>query len=190
MRGKISLRTAGFVEFFNCSIDSARRHVQEMKKYITKHPNLGDSMALQNRNLWPGCTVFRAIGVHLRITTPTGRTGAKISNPSRCGQCFVDAAPQAENWVYGFCICETLPVRVADKRMLEVYNNGSIHRILHVRRRGCVPVAELRRHLRLTSIPTLLVQRRFRWIGHAARRPEGELIKDPLLPTPPRMWRR
>ncbi len=27
------------------------------------------------------------------------------------------------------------------------------------------------------------------WFGHAARRPEGELIKDLLLPTPPRMWR-
>ncbi len=49
---------------------------------------------------------------------------------------------------------------------------------------------ELRRRLCLTSIPTLLVQRRFRWFGHAARRPEGELIKDLLLPTPPRTWSR
>ncbi len=29
-----------------------------------------------------------------------------------------------------------------------------------------------------------------RWCGHTARRPEGELIKDRLLPTPPRTWRR
>ncbi len=29
-----------------------------------------------------------------------------------------------------------------------------------------------------------------RWFGHAARRPEGELIKDLVLPTPPRTWRR
>ncbi len=36
----------------------------------------------------------------------------------------------------------------------------------------------------------LLVQRRIRWFGHAARRPEGELIKDLLLPTPPRTLRR
>ncbi len=36
----------------------------------------------------------------------------------------------------------------------------------------------------------LLVQRSLRWFGHAARRPEGELIKDLLLPTPPRTWRR
>ncbi len=35
-----------------------------------------------------------------------------------------------------------------------------------------------------------LVQRRLLWFGHAARRPDGELIKDLLLPTPPRTWRR
>ncbi len=28
-----------------------------------------------------------------------------------------------------------------------------------------------------------------RWFGHAARRPDDELIKNPLLPTPPRTWR-
>ncbi len=86
--------------------------------------------------------------------------------------------------------CETWPVRVADERVLEVFENDSIRRILHVRRRDCVPSVELRRHLHLTSIPALLVQRRLRWFGHTARRPEGELIKDLLLPTPPRTWRR
>ncbi len=74
--------------------------------------------------------------------------------------------------------------------MLEVFDNDSIRRILRVRRRDCVPSVELRRRLYLTSIPALLVQRRLRWFGHAARRPEGELIKDLLLPTPPRLWRR
>ncbi len=69
--------------------------------------------------------------------------------------------------------------------MLEVFDNESIRRILRVRRRDCVPFLELRRRLSLTSIPALLVQRRFRWFGHAARRPEDELIKDLLLPTPP-----
>ncbi len=34
------------------------------------------------------------------------------------------------------------------------------------------------------SIPVQLFKRRRRWFGHAARRPDGELIKDPLLPTP------
>ncbi len=74
--------------------------------------------------------------------------------------------------------------------MLEVLDNDSIRRILRVRRRDCVPSVELRRRLCLTSIAALLVQRRLRWFGHAARRPEGELIKDLLLPTPPRTWRR
>ncbi len=86
--------------------------------------------------------------------------------------------------------CESWPVRVADERMLEVFDNDSSRRILTVRRRDCVPSVELRRRLCLTSIPALLVQRRLRWFGYAARRPEGELIKDLLLTTPPRMWRR
>ncbi len=86
--------------------------------------------------------------------------------------------------------CETWPARVADERMLEVFNNDSIRRILHVRRRDCVPSVEQRRRLCLTSIPALLVQRRLHWFGHAARRPEGELIKNLLLPIPPRTWDR
>ncbi len=53
--------------------------------------------------------------------------------------------------------CETWPVRVADERMLEVFDNDSILRILRVRRRDCVPPVELRRRLCLTSIPALLV---------------------------------
>ncbi len=81
--------------------------------------------------------------------------------------------------------CETCPVRVADQRMLEVFDNDSVRRILRVRRRECVSSVKLRR-LSLTSIPALVVQRRLRWFGHAARRPEGEVIKDLLLPTPPR----
>ncbi len=74
--------------------------------------------------------------------------------------------------------------------MLEVFDNDSIRRILRVMRRDCVPYVELRRRLCLTSNPAMLVLRRLRWFGDAARRPEGELIKDLLLPTPPRTWRR
>ncbi len=81
-------------------------------------------------------------------------------------------------------------VRVADERILEVFDNNSTRRILRVRRRDCVPSLELRRRLCRTSIPALLVQRRLRWFGHATRCPEGELIKDLLLPTPSRTWRR
>ncbi len=86
--------------------------------------------------------------------------------------------------------CETRPVRVAEERILEGLYNDSIRRILRVRRRDFVPYAELRRRLCPTSTPALLVQRRLRWFGHAARRPGGELIKDLLLPTQSRMWLR
>ncbi len=84
--------------------------------------------------------------------------------------------------------CETWLVRVAYERMLEVLDNDSIRRILRVRHRDCVPSVELRRRLSLISIPALLVQRRLRWLGHAARRPDGEPVKDLLLPTPPRTY--
>ncbi len=50
-----------------------------------------------------------------------------------------------------------------------------------VKRTGRVSSVEPRRRLCLTSIPALLVQRRFRWLGHAARHPDGELIKGLLL---------
>ncbi len=49
-----------------------------------------------------------------------------------------------------------------DERMLEVFDNDSIRRILRVRRRDCVPSMELRRRHCLTSIPALFVQRRLR----------------------------
>ncbi len=39
-------------------------------------------------------------------------------------------------FLYG---CEAWPIRVADERMLEVFDNDSIRRILRVRRRDCVP---------------------------------------------------
>ncbi len=55
--------------------------------------------------------------------------------------------------------------------------------ILRVRRRDCAPSVELLRRLLLTCLPALLVQRRLRWFGHAARRPVGEPIKYLLLAT-------
>ncbi len=81
------------------------------------------------------------------------------------------------------CRCETWPVRLADVRILEVFNNDSIRRILRVSQRDCVPSVEVACRLCLTGIPAPLVQRRLRCFGHAARRPEGELIKNLLLPT-------
>ncbi len=86
--------------------------------------------------------------------------------------------------------CETWPARVADERMLEVFDNDCIRRIVHMWRRDCVPTAELRHRLRLTSIPTKIAQRRLFWFGHSTRRPDGEVIKDLFLPTPQRTWRK
>ncbi len=43
---------------------------------------------------------------------------------------------------YGF---ETWPIRLADKRMVEVFGNDSIHRILHAGFRDCVSSVELQR---------------------------------------------
>ncbi len=40
------------------------------------------------------------------------------------------------------------------------------------------------------SIPAKLVQRRLRWLGHAAKLSGSELIKDLLLQPPPYTWRR
>ncbi len=53
--------------------------------------------------------------------------------------------------------CETWPARVADERMLAVFDNDSTHRIVHVRRSNCVPTTELRCRLHLTSIPVQLI---------------------------------
>ncbi len=87
--------------------------------------------------------------------------------------------------------CAIWTLRVADERVLEVFqNDSSIRRILRVRRRNCVPSVGLRRRLCRKSLPTLLVQRRLRWFSHTVRCSDGELIKDLLLPTPPRTWRR
>ncbi len=72
--------------------------------------------------------------------------------------------------------CETWLIRVADERMLE----ASIRSIPHVRRRDRMSSMELLLRLCLTSTPALLVQRRLRCFV------DGELIKDSLLPTPPR----
>ncbi len=74
-------------------------------------------------------------------------------------------------------------MRVVDERVLGVFENASTHRILYVTSRDCVLTAELRRRLRLTSISAQLVQGRLCLFDHAARRPEGELIRGLLIST-------
>ena len=36
----------------------------------------------------------------------------------------------------------------------------------------------------------MLLQRRLRWFGHAARRPAGEIIREVINPEPPAHWRK
>ncbi len=78
---------------------------------------------------------------------------------------------------------------MADERMLAVFDNDNIRRSLHLKRRDCVPKGKVLDHLWLTGIPVQLVKTRFRWFGHAVRRPVGELLRD-LLYTPPLSWRK
>ncbi len=52
---------------------------------------------------------------------------------------------------------EIWPVRVAEERTLEVFDNDNIRRILRVRRNDFVPSVELRRRICLTIMPALLV---------------------------------
>ncbi len=71
--------------------------------------------------------------------------------------------------------CETWSLRVADERMSEVFDNENIRRFLQVRRSDCVPSVELRRGLCFTRILAQLMQGRFRWFGHSAKRSDCEL---------------
>ncbi len=92
------------------------------------------------------------------------KKGGKRISSNYIGICMIDV----EIW----------PVR---ERVLEVFGNDSIHRILRVTCINCVPSLELRRRLYPASIPALLVQRRLHRFGRAARRPDGELIKVSFL---------
>ncbi len=70
--------------------------------------------------------------------------------------------------------------------MLSIFDNAIIRPILHVRRIDCVITVDQRRHHRLNSMLTQLNQRMLQWFGHAAKRSEGDIIRDLLLPTLPR----
>ena len=78
---------------------------------------------------------------------------------------------------------ETWPLRAVDLRKLEVFGNDCLRYILRYRRIDRMPTTTL--HLNLHPLPPVLLQRRLRWFGHVARRPEVELIRDVLLPTSP-----
>ncbi len=84
--------------------------------------------------------------------------------------------------------CETWPLRVEDQRSPEVSDNDCLRRLLGRRSLDRVPCAVFRRQLHLRALPPVLLQRRLRWFGHAARRPAGEIIREVINPEPPAHW--
>ncbi len=46
------------------------------------------------------------------------------------------------------------------------------------------------RRLQPPTLPALLLQRRRRWFGHAARRAPGESMRELINPDVPRTWRK
>ncbi len=62
-------------------------------------------------------------------------------------------------------VCKMWPVKTVNERILAVFDNDSIHRILHVRCEGFVPAVELRHRLRFTGIaPTVATFRASVWM--------------------------
>ena len=86
--------------------------------------------------------------------------------------------------------CQTWPLRAVDLRKLEVFDNGCLRYILRCHRIDRVPTTTLRRCVYLRALPPVLLHRRLRWFGLAARCPEGELIHNVLLPTSLPNWRK
>ncbi len=79
--------------------------------------------------------------------------------------------------------CETWPVRVEDLHRLEVFDNDCLRCILRYSHRD-------RQRCSLRALPSIPLQRRLRWFGHAPRRGPGELIREVISPTPPPTWRK
>ncbi len=88
------------------------------------------------------------------------------------------------------CGCETWLLRVEDRKGLEVFDNGCLGCIKRCNRHDRVPCAVLRIGLQRPTSPTLPLQRRLRWFGHAARRAPGEFMRELFNPDVPRTWHR
>ena len=86
--------------------------------------------------------------------------------------------------------CETCPLRAVDLRKLEVFDNDCLRYILRCCRIDREPTTTLRRRLNLHPLPHVLLHCHLRWFGHAAQRPEGELIRDVFLPISLPNWRK
>ncbi len=85
--------------------------------------------------------------------------------------------------------CETWPLRVEDQRRLEVFDSDCLRRILGYRRQDRIPCVALRHRLHLRALPPVLLQRRLRWFGHAARRPASKIIREVINPESSAHWR-
>ncbi len=86
--------------------------------------------------------------------------------------------------------CETWPLRVEDRKRLEVIDNDCVGRIENVTAAIGFHAQLSAKRLQLPTLPALLWQRRFRWFGHAARRAPGEFMRELINPDVPRTWRK
>ena len=85
--------------------------------------------------------------------------------------------------------CETWPLRKSDVHQLEVFDNDCIRAVSNYRRTDRMRMDLLRSRMGIFSLSPHLLQRRLKWFGHAARRPNSEFIRKLLLPPAPPDWR-
>ncbi len=86
--------------------------------------------------------------------------------------------------------CETWPLRVEDRKRLDVFDNDCLRCIEKCYRDDRVPCAVLCQRLQLANLAALLLERRLRWFGHAARRAPAEFMRELITPGVPRTWRK
>ncbi len=75
-------------------------------------------------------------------------------------------------------------MRVEDLRQLEVYDNDRLWSLLRCCRCDRIPCASLHQGYSLRALPSVPLQRRLRWFGHAFRPAPGEIIREVICPTP------
>ncbi len=85
--------------------------------------------------------------------------------------------------------CESWPVRVEDRKRLEVFDEERLRRIKRCYRSDRVLCAVLRKRLQLPTLPARVLQRHLRWFGHADRGAPGESMRELINPDVPRTWR-
>ncbi len=66
---------------------------------------------------------------------------------------------------------------------------GGLEHALQCRRRGRAPYSTLHQRCSLRALPSVFLQRRLRWFGHASIRATGEHIRKAISSTPSPTWR-